>query len=1020
MNNSGNRTLLLVEDEALIAAAERQRLEAAGYRVSTVYNGEDAVAMVHRGEVVDLVLMDIDLGPGIDGTGAAQEILSIKDIPIIFLTSHSEKGMVERVRRITRYGYVLKNSGDFVLHSSIEMAFELHDAYSKARENELRWHYALEGAGDGVWDWDVTTGEVLFSRQWKGMLGYEDHEIRNAYDEWESLLHPDDRLRSITALNEYVQGASDVYQNEFRLLCKDGSYKWILDRGKIVERLDDGTPRRIIGTHTDISEHKKTQETLAERNEALSVMNKELNIAIEEKEATNEELNAAIEELTATNEELFRTRREVELSEEKFSKSFYYSTVPMSITTDEGGMFVEVNDAWVLLLGYERDYVRGKNAMELGIFAFRSDVEEMVRQRNDGYEIKNREVSLRTRDGAIRVVLLSVVPLTINDMNHRISIAVDITERREAEDALRKNERRLQRAEKIAGFGNWEFILDENLVRASKGARLIYGLSEENWTISHIQKVPLPEYRDMLDRALRELIENGVPYDVEFSIMRNNDGAILDIHSIAEYDASRKIVFGVIHDITEQKKAQADLRESRERFQQLFDNMADGVAIYRAVENGADFIFVDINRTGQNLSSVECERVIGRPVTEVFPGVGKMGLLDVFRRVWETGSPETHPLVRYEDERIQQWVENYVFRLPSGLIVALYSDVSMQRKAEEELKAKTAELDTFFNAALDLFCIADTDGYFRRLNTQWEQALGYTMEELEGKRFLDFVHPDDVDATIQTMSELASQKSVLNFTNRYRCRDGTYRFIEWRSFPVGKHIYAAARDITKRMEYEERIQALLSEKDLLMREVHHRIKNNMSTIASLLSLQSGSVQNQRASAALHDAYNRVQSMALIYDRLYRSGDIDTLDVPLYLTELVDDIAGTYTIDPKQIIVEKDISPVAIEVKNGLTLGIILNELVTNALKYAFPEQRKGKVAVVLRVINNEIAELTVMDDGIGLPGDFDVDNPKGFGLLLVYVLVKQIDGTITVTGNSGAEFRIRFPVTAKMKGEESR
>ena len=775
MSNSGNRTLLLVEDEAIIAAAEKQRLEAAGYRVSTACNGEDAVALVRRGEVVDLVLMDIDLGPGIDGTGAAQEILSIKDIPIIFLTSHSEKEMVERVRRITRYGYVLKNSGDFVLHSSIEMAFELHDAYIKARENELRWHYALEGAGDGVWDWDVATGEVLFSRQWKGMLGYEDHEIRNAYDEWESLLHPDDRLQSIAALNEYVQGASDIYQNEFRLLCKDGSYKWILDRGKIVERLDDGTPRRIIGTHTDISEHKKTQEALAEKNEALSVMNEELNVAIEEKEATNEELNAAIEELTATNEELLRTRREVELSEEKFSKSFHISAVPMSITTLDEGRFVEVNDAWISLLGFGRDMLIGKNADELGIFVYENNEKDVIEQRKYNYDVKNVEIRLRSESGKINIVLVSTSVITINNKQHRLSSLVDITDRRLAEDALRKNERRLQRAEEIAGFGNWEFRLGENCVRGSQGARLIYGLDGDEWPIPLVQQIPLPQYREMMDNALAELVEKGTPYDITFSVKRKSDNKIIDIHSIAEYDAFQKIVFGVIHDITEQKKAQADLQESRERFQQLFDNMADGVAIYRAVENGKDFVFVDINKRGQDISSVEHDSIVGHPVTEVFPGVREIGLLDVFRRVYLSGTAETLPLVKYEDGRIQEWVENYVFKLPSGLIAALYTDTSIQRKSEEALKAKTAELDTFFNAALDLFCIADTDGYFRRLNTQWEQALGYTMEELEGKRFLDFVHPDDVDATIQTVSELASQKSVLNFTNRYRCRDGTYR-----------------------------------------------------------------------------------------------------------------------------------------------------------------------------------------------------------------------------------------------------
>ncbi|HPQ54666.1 MAG TPA: PAS domain S-box protein [Spirochaetota bacterium] len=1005
------RTVLLVEDEALIAIAEKMRLESAGYSVITANSGENAVAVVRSGETIDIVLMDIDLGPGIDGTRAAEEILSIQDIPIIFLTSHAEQEMVERVRRITRYGYVLKNSGDFVLLSSIEMAFELHDAHKKAMENELRWRFALEGAGDGVWDWDVATGEVFFSRQWKGMLGYEDHEIRNAYDEWESLLHPDDRERSIATLNEYVQGVSDVYQHEFRLLCKDGSYKWILDRGKIVSWDDKGKPLRIIGTHADISEQKEIQELLAEKNMELSALNEELNAAIEEIEATNEELNATNEELSVTNDELLRTRREVELSEEKFSKSFYLSTIPMSITTGDEGRFVEINDAWVSLLGYERDYVRGKSARELGIFAYSADVEEMAWQRNGGDKIRNREVSLRTKDGLIRVVLISVVPVTINGMNHRISTVVDITERREVEDALRKNESRLQRAEEIAGFGNWEFRLGENSVRGSQGARLIYGLDGDEWPIPLVQQIPLPQYREMMDNALTELVEKGIPYDITFSVKRKSDNKIIDIHSIAEYDPAQKTVFGVIHDVTEQKKAQADVRENQERFQQLFDNMADGVAIYRAVDDGNDFIFVDINKRGQELSSVERDSVVGHPVTKIFPGVRDIGLLDVFRRVYLSGTAETLPLVKYEDGRIDEWVENYVFRLPSGLIAALYTDTSIQRRSEEALKLRTQELDTFFNAALDLFCIADTDGYFRRLNREWEHVLGYTLEELEGQRFLDFVHPDDVDGTIQAVSRLDSQNTVLNFTNRYRCKDGTYRIIEWRSYPVGKKIYAAARDITERMEYEERIQSLLREKDLILREVHHRIKNNMGTISSLLSLQADTVKDRKASAALHEAHDRVQTMALIYDRLYRTGDIDTLDVPLYLSELIDDIAETYIADPHRIIVEKRISPITIEPKHGVSLGIILNELITNTLKYAFPEKRKGTVTVTLKIAGNDTAELSVADDGIGMPEGIDMDNPPGFGLLLVSVLAKQINGEITLYGQHGTEFKIKFPVT---------
>ncbi len=138
----------------------------------------------------------------------------------------------------------------------------------------------------------------------------------------------------------------------------------------------------------------------------------------------------------------------------------------------------------------------------------------------------------------------------------------------------------------------------------------------------------------------------------------------------------------------------------------------------------------------------------------------------------------------------------------SGFIM----DITDRKTVEEALKKKTEEVEKFFNSALDLLCIADTDGYFHRLNPEWEHTLGYSVKELEGKKFLDFVHPDDMKATLDAMTTLSGNKEVLNFINRYRGRDGSYRWIEWRSYPAGKFIYAAARDITDRIRTEEALR----------------------------------------------------------------------------------------------------------------------------------------------------------------------------------------------------------------------
>ncbi|MEQ8188012.1 MAG: PAS domain S-box protein [Candidatus Eremiobacterota bacterium] len=138
----------------------------------------------------------------------------------------------------------------------------------------------------------------------------------------------------------------------------------------------------------------------------------------------------------------------------------------------------------------------------------------------------------------------------------------------------------------------------------------------------------------------------------------------------------------------------------------------------------------------------------------------------------------------------------------SGFIM----DITDRKTAEEALKKKTEEVEKFFNSALDLLCIADTDGYFHRLNPEWEHTLGYSVKELEGKKFLDFVHPDDLKDTIGAITTLRENKEVLNFMNRYRAKNGSYKWIEWRSYPAGKFIYAAARDITLRIKTEEALR----------------------------------------------------------------------------------------------------------------------------------------------------------------------------------------------------------------------
>lgn len=278
MNREMTKTILLVEDEAIIALASEKILTRHGFTVITAYSGEDAVEIFLQSPEIDLVLMDINLRPGMDGTRAAEIILRHREIPLIFLSSHTERDVVEKTEGITSYGYIVKNSGEVVLIASIKMAFRLFEARMKEREkdaalrkSEERFALAMEAARDGLWDWNVAGGEVYYSPGYARMLGYAPEEIPADRGFWLGLIHPDDRDAALTANNDCVENVRDDFSIEFRMRARNGEWRWILGRGKAVARDGNGRALRMVGTHVDITDLKMTEMALREKRELLQL-----------------------------------------------------------------------------------------------------------------------------------------------------------------------------------------------------------------------------------------------------------------------------------------------------------------------------------------------------------------------------------------------------------------------------------------------------------------------------------------------------------------------------------------------------------------------------------------------------------------------------------------------------------------------------------------------------------------------------------------------------------------------------
>ncbi|HPS85705.1 MAG TPA: histidine kinase dimerization/phosphoacceptor domain -containing protein [Spirochaetota bacterium] len=355
----------------------------------------------------------------------------------------------------------------------------------------------------------------------------------------------------------------------------------------------------------------------------------------------------------------------------------------------------------------------------------------------------------------------------------------------------------------------------------------------------------------------------------------------------------------------------------------------------------------------------------------------------------------------------------------SGFIIMIN-----QRLNEDNFETKE-HFELIFNTSPDAALISRLDdGNIINANESFMLLSGFKRKETIGRSTSDlgvWAIPSDLD---KIREELFKKGICENREISFKNADGrifslliSSKVITLNGIP---HVISVARDITVRKKIEDKlIQAIDEvikqrenaeqanrEKELLLREVHHRIKNNMNTIIGLLTIQSDTVKEPSAAAALHDAGSRVRSMMMLYDKLYRSEGFIEISIREYLSPLVDEIAGSFH-DRRTVRIEKSIADFMINAETLFSLGIIVNELITNMMKYAFTGI-ESKVMTVSAVMNNNHACISIGDNGKGLPEHIDLDNSTGFGLQLVGMLTKQIGGSMKIERHNGTEFILEF------------
>jgi PAS domain S-box-containing protein len=1263
MSAEKQKTILLVEDEAITALTEKMTLEKYGYKVITARTGEEAVATVEKTPAIDLILMDINLGTGIDGTEAAEMILKNHDLPVVFLSSHTEPEIVAKTEKITSYGYVVKDSSGTVLDASIKMAFKLFEAKKQEKEKESRmevaleelrkseerFRYVLENVQDAVWSADLAGQFEFLSPVMAHIYGRPLAEMLANPAFWIEAAHPEDHAR-VRASNEALLRDGHV-ELEYRIVLPDGTVRWIFDR-KILLPNKHGKFSRMAGIISDVTERKQVEEELIKNNKYIKSIldNMPIGFAVNTiddgvarylndnftkiygwpKEvltdvsqffekvypgAEGQELKARVindmgsgdpermvwDDLkitTGSGEHRYISARNIPILEQNLMVSTVWDTTQMheslkslrkseekfrSIAeqssslialTDANGFITYASSVSKSLFHFAPEEMCGRHFMEFldepavpkATAAFRDALER-------GARTKNLELMMKRKDGSIFVGELNGSSFRCGGQDETLVIIRDISERKQAESqkeaalaALKESEYLLKEAQKVAHIGHWE--LDPKIGRPTWSEEIfhIFGLDpkkDEPSFVNHESHLH-PDDWPILNMAVTKTSADGSPFDIQFRIVQPG-GEIRWMHALGTATmAANGVVsklFGTAQDITERKRWEMENQDAQEYAENIVETVREPLVVldsdlkilkanhgfYETFkltpgETIGNFIYDlgnrqwDIPKLRMLFEDILPTQTVfnGYEVEHDFPEVGRKIILLNARQIYRENIGSKIILLATEDiterrrlemenQDAQEYAENIVetvreplvvlnsalkiltanhsfydtfkvtpgetignfiydlgnrqwdipklrvlfedilpnnsvfngyevehdfpdigrktillnarqiFRkkIGSNIILLAMEDITKRKKIEAGLEKTRKELavikkiadeasefaenvidtvrEPLISLNQDLRVITVSRSFYDFFKVKPEATVGKLIYDLGNKQW-------DIPKLRELLETILPQKTSFNnyevehefSTIGKRVMLLNARQIKRTSKKNERIILLAIEDITEHKLAEDEVKRQLAEKEILLKEVHHRIKNNIASIGGLLSLHMQSITNPEAIAVLQDAIGRVNSMGILYDKLLLSEDYKDISVKNYAESLADVVVALFPGSAK-IKLEKRIADFRLDPKRLFPLGIIINELLTNIMKYAFSKRKTGLIKISLTNVDKHV-KLVIQDNGNGLPVGFNINESKGFGLMLVKMLSQQLAGSFTIENHKGTRCIVEFDI----------